>query len=296
MAKVAVLGIGIMGRGMALSLLRKGHEVTVWNRTRDRAEELSGQGASVADTPRQAAEGKDFVITMLSSPEVVEEIAFGESGLIEGLGQGAVYIDCSTVDPMTSAVLAQAAAEKDAGFLDSPVGGSRAAAESGELILMVGGDDATFEKARPILEALASKIIRAGETTMGSYLKLCFNLIVSHMSAALAEVLVFGAKSGLDPQLVLDTINTGTIGSRFYDWKGGCILDRDFTTNFSVNLMHKDLNLIMNAAYGLNVPLPVTASVKELFATAKSCCDPEEDFCAVVRALESVTHFEVTRK
>lgn len=281
---------------MALSLLRAGHEVTVWNRTRDRAEELAGEGAAVADTPRQASQGQDFVITMLSNPEAVEEVAFGENGLTEGLERGAVYIDCSTVDPMTSAVLAQAAAEKGAGFLDSPVGGSRAAAEAGELILMTGGDDATFEKARPILEALSKRIIRAGETTMGSYLKLCFNLMVSHMSAALAEGLLFGAKAGLDPALVLETINAGVIGSRFYEWKGGCILDRDFTTNFSINLMHKDLNLIMSAAYGLNIPLPVTASVKELFGTARSCCDPDADFCSVVKALEAVTHFEVTRK
>lgn len=295
MAKVAVLGMGIMGQGMALTLIREGHEVTVWNRTRDRAEELAGRGATVADTPKQAAESKDFVIAMLANPDAVQAVAFGDHGLIGSLKEGAVLIDCSTVDPATSAVLAEAAAERGAGFLDSPVGGSKVAAESGELILMVGGDEATFEKAKPILEALSKKIIRAGGTTMGSYLKLCFNLMVSHMSAALAEALVFGAKAGLDPALVLDTINAGVIGSKFYEWKGGCMLDRDFTTNFSINLMHKDLNLIMSAAYGLNVPLPVSASVKELFGTAKSCCDPEEDFCAVIRALESVTHFEVER-
>ena len=295
MERIGFLGLGIMGRGMAMNLAKAGHPLTVWNRTRSKAGEFAAMGASVADTPRQAAEGGDVIIMMLSDPAAVEEVAYGPDGVTTGLREGAVLMDCSTVDPATSQRLAEAAGERGARFLDSPVAGSKKAAEEGELILMVGGDEQTLANARPILEKLSKKIIHAGGAGMGAYLKLCFNLVVSHMTTALSETLVLGAKAGLDPALILDTINSGVIGSKFYEWKGSCILDRDFTTNFSLKLMHKDLNLMMSAAYGLGIPLPVTASVKELFGTAKSCCNPEEDFCSVIRALETATHFEVRK-
>jgi len=295
MKRLSFLGLGIMGRGMAMNLAKAGYPLTVWNRTRSKAEELAAVGASVADTPRQAAESSDVIIMMLADPAAVEEAAFSLDGVVAGLREGVVLIDCSTVDPATSQRLAEAARKKGARFLDSPVAGSKKAAEEGELILMVGGDDGALAQVRPILERLSKKIIHAGATGMGTYLKLCFNLVVSHMTTALSETLILGAKAGLDPKLILDTINSGVIGSKFYEWKGSCILDRDFTTNFSLKLMHKDLSLIMSAAYGLGIPLPVTASVKELFGTAKSCCNPEEDFCSVIRALETATHFEVRK-
>ncbi len=122
-----------------------------------------------------------------------------------------------------------------------------------------------MDEARPVLEAVSKKIIHAGQSGSGTCLKLCFNLCVSHMAAALSETLVLGVKAGLKPEVIIDTIMAGTISAPFYTWKGGCIMDRDFTTNFSTRLMHKDLNLIMSAGYDLNVPLPVSAAVKELF-------------------------------
>ena len=295
MEKIGFLGLGIMGRGMAMTLAKAGYPLTVWNRTPEKAKEFAALGVEVADSPEQAAEGNDVVIMMLADPTAVREVAYGPNGVLEGLRDGAVLIDCSTVDPATSQNLASAAGQKGARFLDSPVAGSRKAAEDGQLILMVGGDENTLGKVRAVLETLSKTIIHAGGTGMGTYLKLCFNLIVGHMSAALAEALVAGAKAGLDPAVILEAVNSSVLANKFYEWKGNCILDRDFTTNFSVRLMHKDLNLMMSAAYGLNIPLPVTASVKELFGIAKSCCDPEADFCSVVRALEMVTGIEVKR-
>lgn len=293
MGKIGFIGLGIMGRGMAMSLASAGHPLTVWNRTRSRTEGFPEIGAFAAETPRQAAEGSDVVFTMLSNPAAVIEVVEGPDGVFAGLGKGAVLIDCSTVDPPTSRSLAQAAAEKGADFLDAPVGGSKKAAAEGELVFMVGGGTDVLERVRPILDRLGKTVIHAGESGMGSQLKLCFNMIVAHMAAGLSETLIFGAKSGLDPKLILDTVNAGIIGSRFYQWKGECIIERDFNTNFSLELMHKDLNLMMKTAYDLDLPLPVTASVKELFGAAKSCCDPEEDFSAVIRALETLAHFEV---
>lgn len=295
MESIGLLGLGIMGRGMAIRLAKCGYQVTVWNRTRGKAEELVQFGAKVADTPRQAAEGNDIVITMLADPKAVKEVDYGPDGVLAGLKAGAVLIDCSTVDPATSRKLASRAGEAGADFLDCPVGGSKVAAENGELVLMVAGDPAVVARVRPVLEKMSKKITYAGETGMGASLKLCFNLIVSHMAAGLSESLMLGARSGLDPALVLDAVNGAVIGSKFYEWKGACILDRDFSTNFSLKLMHKDLNLMMETAYDLNTPLPVTASVKELFGMAAACCDPEADFSSVIRALETVTGTEVRR-
>jgi len=287
--RVAVIGLGIMGRGMAINIAGAGYPLTVWNRTRSKTDEFAKMGARVADTPKDAAAGADIVITMLSDPPAVELVAFGRDGVIEGLGEGAVLIDCSTVDPSTSLKLASAAKGKGADFLDSPVGGSRDAAEAGTLVLMVGGDKAVLDKVKPLLMRVGNKIVHAGDTGKGAALKLCFNLVIAHSAAALAETLMLGTRAGLDPGLVLDAVNSSIAGSRLYEWKGGCILDRDFSTNFALKLIHKDLNLMMSAAYATNTPLPVTAAVKELFGQAKSFADPESDYCSVIQALETLT-------
>lgn len=293
--KIGFIGLGIMGRGMAANLLEAGYEVTVYNRTRERSEELGRLGAEVVDTPAKAAEAKGIVITMLADPLAVDEVVLSREGVIDGLRRNAVFIDCSTVDPATTATTQAAAAAKGARFLDSPVAGSKDAAAQGELILMVGGEEEILEEVRPVLEVVSKKIIYAGPSGSGTMLKLCFNLAVSHMAAALGEALVLGVKSGLKPEVIIETFMAGTIGAPFYQWKGGAIMDRDFTTHFSTKLMHKDLNLMSSAGYMFNVPLPVTAAVKELFGMAKAHGEGEEDFCSVIKVLEELTGVEVKR-
>jgi len=284
-----------MGRGMAENLIKAGHDVTVYNRTRSKAEEMAALGAKVADTPAAAAAGNEVVITILADPPAVDEAVLGENGVIEGLASGAVLIDCSTVDPATSSATRKAAEAKGARFIDCPVAGSKDHAASGELVLMVGGDKETFDEVRDVFDAVAKRVIHAGPAGSGTALKLCFNIGVSHTVVALAEALVLGTKSGLDPQIIIDTFMAGTIGSRFFEWKGGCIADRDFATNFSTKLMHKDLGLIMSSGQSNGVPLPVTAAVKELFQMAKGHGQSEEDFCSVVKVLEDLADVEVRR-
>ncbi|MDH7601568.1 MAG: NAD(P)-dependent oxidoreductase [Armatimonadota bacterium] len=294
-AQIGFIGLGIMGRGMATNLINAGYEVTVYNRTRAKAEELQTMGARVADSPADAAAHGDIVFTMLADPPAVKQVILGHQGVIEGLKSGAILIDCSTVDPETTASVRKAVEAKKARFLDAPVAGSKDAAAKGELILMVGGEPETLEEAKPVLDVISKKIIHAGPSGSGTMLKLCFNLVVSHMMAALSESLVLGTKAGLSPQTIIDTLMTGVIGSRFYEWKGSCVLDRDFTTNFSLKLMHKDLSLISSAGYSLGTALPVTAAVKELYAVAKGLSNPDEDFCSVIKALEQVAQVEVKR-
>lgn len=293
--RIGFIGLGIMGRGMAENLLRAGYELTVYNRTRSKAEDLAPLGAKVAATPAEAARGNHVVITMLADPPAIESAVLGPEGVIAGLDSGAVLIDCSTVDPASTAETLAAATAKGAKFLDAPVAGSKDAAAKGELILMVGGEEAVLDEVRPILEVVSKRIIYAGKSGLGTSLKLCFNLTVAHMSAAMSQALVLGVKSGLKPETILDTFMAGIIGSKFYEWKGGCVMDRDFTTNFSTKLMHKDLNLAMSAAYTAGVPMPVTAAVEELFAMAKGHGQGEEDFCSVVKVLEDLAGVEVRR-
>ena len=293
--KIGFAGLGIMGAGMASHLLKSSCDVAVYNRTRSRAEELVALGAKVADTPADAARGREVVITMLADPPAVGEVVLGENGIIEGLGKGAVLIDCSTVDPATTEATRKAAEEKGARFIDCPVAGSKDAAAKGELILMAGGEPDAVESVRDVLETFSAKIVYAGPSGSGTMLKLCFNLFVSHMGAALSEALVLGVKSGLKPETILETVMAGAIGARFYEWKGGCIMDRDFTTSFSTKLMHKDTGLIMSAANSLTVPLPVTAAVRELFTMAKAQGLADEDFSSVVKVLEEFAGIEVRR-
>lgn len=295
MQKIGFIGLGIMGQGMTASLIKAGYDVTLYNRTRSRAEELAKEGAKVANTPAEAAEGNDVVITMLADPQAIHDVVLGKKGVIEGLKKNAVLIDCSTVDPATTKATLEAADARGARFLDSPVAGSKDAAAGGELILMVGGREADLSEVRDILEVLSKKIIYAGPSGSGTSLKLCFNLIVSHMAAALSESLILGVSAGLKPETLIETFMAGTVGAPFYRWKGGCIMDRDFATNFSIRLMHKDLNLMMSAGYDQNVPLPVTAAVKELFSMAKAHGQAEEDFCSVIKVLEDLADVEVKR-
>lgn len=283
---VGFVGLGIMGRGMAENLLRAGYAVTVWNRTRAKAEQLRGLGAAVAESPAESAAGAAVVITMLSDPAAIAAAVLGQGGVIEGLSPSSVLVDCSTVDPATTEAVRKAAEARGAEFLDSPVGGSKEAAAKGELILLVGGRPETLEKARPILEVISKRIIHAGQSGSGTMLKLCFNLTASHMMAALAEALTLGVKGGLKPETILEALMSAAIGSPFYEWKGRSIIERDFTTNFSTRLMSKDLGLISSAGNSLGVPLPVTAAVNELFTMAKNHGLAEEDFSAVIKALE----------
>ncbi len=291
--KVGLVGLGIMGKGMAENLLQAGYDLTVYNRTRAKTESLAEKGAKVADTPAKCAEGNEVVITMLADPPAIYDAVCGTDGVMEGIASGAVLIDCSTVDPSTTKHVADLALSKNVRFIDSPVAGSKDAAASGELVMMVGGDDATLNEVRDILDAVSKRIIFAGPQGSGTMVKLCFNLCVSHMAAAISESMVLGTKFGLKPEIILSTIMSGTIASHFYDWKGKCIMDRDFATNFSTALMHKDTGLMMNAGRDLEVPLPVTAAVRELFSMAKGNGQAEDDFISVVNVLENLAGIEV---
>lgn len=289
---VGFIGLGIMGKGMARNLLKSGFSVTVYNRTRARSVELAADGAMIAETPADAAKGKDFVITMLSDPAAVKAVVEGEKGLAAGLGAGSVLIDCSTVDPETSAMLLKLAKSKGADFLDSPVTGSKVGAEAGQLIMLVGGDAAVLDSARALLEAMSKQIIHAGPSGSGTLLKLCFNLMVSTTAVALSESLVLGKKGGLNPHVVVDALLAGALSSYFIDWKGHAILSGDFETHFSTKLMLKDTRLITSTANALGFDLPSAKAASNALQSAADSGYSEEDFCSVVKVYEKAAGVE----
>jgi 3-hydroxyisobutyrate dehydrogenase-like beta-hydroxyacid dehydrogenase len=284
--RIAVLGIGLMGRGMARRLVGAGHDVRVWNRTRAKAEDVAGAGATLAATPAEAAAGANAVVLMLADPAAVRDVAEGPEGFLSALDPGAVVIDSSTVSLESTVWLAEHARGRDAALLDAPVFGSKDAAEKGELGFMVGGDAAVIERALPLLERMGTRIFHVGPTGSGTLCKLVFNLVVATTLEAWNEGMVLAAKAGLDLDRVLEVILGGRARAGIIEMKSGPVLRRDFTPFFPVRLMAKDLGLALDAGKALGVPMPAVAATLETLASAARSGDPEEDFSAGIKVLE----------
>lgn len=291
--KIGLIGLGIMGRGMALNLLKKGAELTVFNRTRAKCDEFAAQGAHVARNPREVAERSEAVITVLADPQSVEQVVYDENGVISGAHPGMIFIDSSTVSPATSRKLAAAFKERGVPMLDAPVLGSKLHAESGELIFLVGGPREVYESCKDILELMGKKLIYIGENGLGSAAKLANNLVAAITLQATCEGLVFATKAGIKPEVMLQVLLSGGARSAMAEIKGPMILKRDFEPHFYLKLMHKDLGLALATADELDVSLPVTAIVGEIFGAAKAKGKADYDFSAVITLLEEMAGVEV---
>ncbi|UHA72084.1 NAD(P)-dependent oxidoreductase [Paenibacillus sp. 481] len=286
MKTVAVIGLGTMGAPMAENLLRKGFAVTVYNRTSAKAEPLRAMGAQVAATPAEAAAHADVVLTMVSNDHSIEQVYYGDHGLLETTRPGTTIIDSSTISPSLVARLAADCSAKGASFLDAPVTGSKPAAIEGTLVFMVGGDTAVLEGAMDVLEAMGRKIIHMGPTGSGSITKLAHNALVGINNAALAEGFSIVAKAGVNPTAFLDVVQNGTGGSRAADLKGQKIIAGNFDNQFSLQLMLKDLKLASRLTEDMQSPSPMLDAAKSLFQMGQTAGYGEEDLCAVVKMYE----------
>jgi 3-hydroxyisobutyrate dehydrogenase-like beta-hydroxyacid dehydrogenase len=266
---IAFLGLGAMGRPMAANLLKAGYPLTVWNRTAGRADELSTDGADVAGSPRDAAAVADVVITMLTDVPAVEQVAFGESGLLAGLRQGATYVDMSTVTPAMSRRLASAAGERGADFLEAPVLGTIGPAAEGTLTILVGGEAATLDTVRPILDVMGSTIVHAGPTGRGSWLKLLANALMGVSMQGFFELLALGQRAGFDRETLARTLGGLPSASPVMQRKTPPILAGDFRPQFTLDLFDKDLRQLLEAAGALGVDAPMVALTHGLFAQAR---------------------------
>lgn len=283
-----------MGYPMARNLLRAGHQVAVWSNTTEKARKLAAaEKGQFCETPKQVAENADCIFLCLGDTEMVKAVLLGPDGVIQGIHPGAVVADCSTISPSESRTIGAAFKTKDADFLDAPVTGSTPGAESGNLTLMIGGDQAVFEKIKPYLEPMGNKIYFCGGPGMGLQAKLTQNLVLSNILMAFNEGMVLAAKGGVDPKLMLEILDNSAAKSGLISYKAPFVLSRNFTTNFSVKWMHKDVGLMLDSGQELGVPLLLTGLTRQLFQTAIAAGYGDEDICSTIKVLEDLVGTEV---
>ena len=282
MQRVAILGLGVMGAGMAANWLAKGFELSVWNRTRAKAEPLAGKGATIAATPREAATGADFIFAMVSDDDASRSVWLGEDGALAGAKSGAIAVESSTLTPGWVRELGREAQAMGVGFLDAPVGGSRQAAESGGLRFFVGGEPRTYEAARPALEAVANKMDLLGPVGAGATWKLINNQLAATQVAALAEALAVARKAGFKKEQISDLILGGAAASPIVKLKLPRMLEHDFEpADFAVHLMLKDARYATALAQTLGAHADMISGAAKAFARADAKGLGAKDVAAV---------------
>jgi 3-hydroxyisobutyrate dehydrogenase len=285
--KIAFLGLGLMGTEMARRLLSAGYPVTVYNRSAARADALVGAGASRAGTPRDAAAGAEIVITMLADDAASRGVWLGDNGALAGASRGALLIESSTVSVNWVKELAAAAREKGCELLDAPVTGSRPQAAAGELNFLVGGSDAAVARARQILEIMGKSITHLGPTGSGALVKLINNFVCGVQVAAIAEALAMIERTSLDHAKALAVLTNGAPGSPLVKTLSGRMTAHDFTPNFPLKLMAKDLAYAQREADGYNVDLATAAAANAVFHRAIEAGFGDKDFSAIVEPIRN---------
>ncbi len=286
MERIAYLGLGIMGSGMATNLLKAGYSVTVWNRSPEVGKPLVEQGATQAETPAKAVQDADVILYSLANDSAVEAVVFGQNGILANVRSEQIAIDMSTVHPDTSRREAAAFAEKQVEFLDAPVFGSKNESAAGGLWIVVGGKREIFERVKPILESMSETVHYMGDTGKGASMKLIGNSIVATQIEALGEAMILATKAGLNPKDVLDVLHVVDFRSPIFDGMGKMLLDRDFTPSFALKHLLKDANLIARLAQDLNAPTPAAAIVRETIKAAVNQGWGEENASALIKMLE----------
>jgi 3-hydroxyisobutyrate dehydrogenase-like beta-hydroxyacid dehydrogenase len=280
--KVAFAGLGIMGEAMATNLVKAGHEVTVWNRTPGKLVE----GAAVAPTPAAAAQGADVVWMCVSDTDAVESVLFGADGVQASLTQGMIIADSSTISPAATVKFAERVKEKGVAWVDAPMTGSKIGARDGTLVFIVGGDEAPIERLKPLFAAMGKKIFRMGETGKGQATKLAMNLQIAMIFEGFAEALTLATKLGVDPQQMIHLIEATMVKSGVVEYKAPFVMSRDFTPNFPLRLMHKDIKLALEAAKESRVKLPGLETVEEIYEMATEDGHKDLDYAATLTLLE----------
>jgi len=294
--RVGFIGLGIMGMPMARNLMRAGYEIVAYNRTASKAEALAQAGARKASSPRQVAEECPVVISIVSdSPDAIEVI-LGRNGVIQGVKPGSVVIDMSTISPLATREIAARLKEKGAAMLDAPVSGGEQGAINGTLAIMVGGEASVFERCQPILQAMGKNVIHIGSNGLGQTVKLMNQILVAGNLNAVAEALVFGQKTGVDLEKAINAISGGAAGSWQLENLGPCIIRRDFRPGFMIDLMQKDLNLVMQTADAVKLPLPVTSLVHQMLYSLQDAGEGTSGTQALVKVLEGMAGVEVKSK
>ncbi len=291
---IGFIGLGIMGQGMARNILKAGYPLVVWNRTAAKTEGLVAEGATAATTPADLAAQCDMIITCVSDTPDVERVILGEDGVIHGVREGSLVIDMSTISPQATQTMAGLLRDKGVGMLDAPVSGGSEGAARGTLSIMVGGSEADFNRALPVLQTMGKAITLIGENGAGQTTKLMNQILVVGNALAMCEAFIFAKAGGLDMEKALAAVEKGAAGSWMLSNRGPQILARDWRPGFMVDLQQKDLRLVMKAADELESPLLLTPLVFNLYRTLQAKGLGEEGNHALIKALEALAGIEVS--
>ena len=289
MAELGFIGLGVMGSRMVKRLLDAGHSVTGYNRTRAKAQWLLDAGMKWADTPRAVVEASDISISMVTNTHALQSIAEGADGLLAGLSKGKIHVDMSTVSPSYSRELAKQVAAKGAAMLDAPVSGSVTTLEEGKLSLMVGGDQAVFEKVKPILLNIGPKATYVGENGLAVTMKIATNLSLAVQMLAFSEGVLLAEKSGIKRDVAVEVLTNSVIASPMVKYRGPFVLGMPDEAWFNVNMMQKDMNLALELGHQLDVPLPTTSITNEFLTAACGMRMQEQDFAILFDVLAGMS-------
>jgi len=287
------IGLGMMGGGMVKSLLRAGHEMSVFDIDQGKMNSFKNLGAHPASTPKEVAEKSEIVLSSLPDPSSVKKAYVGTSGVMEGVLPGKILIDLSTVDPETSRSLSKVAAERKVNYLDAPVSGGSKDAEAGKLTVIVGGDRDAFDQCRDVLGVLGSTVHYAGSSGAGNVVKLVNNVMSMGNILVAAEAFVLGVKAGVDGQTLFDILRTCAGRSFHFEIGFPRILARNFEPRFTVDLAKKDLGLAVDMAKDMVFPAPATSLIHQLYSAISCLGDGQKDFTAIIKLFESWARLQV---
>lgn len=285
--KIGFIGLGIMGSRMAANLLDSGYDLTVHNRTRDKAATLLEKGVHWADDYKSTANEVDVLITMLSTPEIVREAALGPEGFLSGLKEGSIWLNCSTVNPSFTKEMARFAAEYGIIYIDGPVAGTKGPAEKGELVFLLGGDKEAAGRIEPLLEIMGKKTIFLGEVGNGSNMKMLINLLLAQSMLAFSEAMVLGKKMGLENDTLFNVLLNVPVTAPFLSLVRDKMEKNDYEANFPLQWIHKDIHLATLTAYEKEVSMPSLNAAKEVYSLAKQQGYGEYDFSAIYDYLKN---------
>jgi 2-hydroxy-3-oxopropionate reductase len=295
MAAIGFIGLGIMGRPMALNLIKGGHTLFLHSRS-GVPEDLTAAGGRACRSSREVASQADVVITMVPDTSDVEAVLFGAEGVAEGLSAGKAVVDMSSISPIATKQFAQRIGELGCEYLDAPVSGGEVGAQNATLSIMVGGSESTFGRIRPIFELMGKNITLVGGNGDGQTCKVANQIVVALTIEAVAEALLFASKAGADPARVRQALMGGFASSRILEVHGERMINRTFDPGFRIELHQKDLNIALSGARALGVSLPNTSTAQELFNACAAQGGAKWDHSAMERALEKLASHEITKR
>ncbi|MBD3217787.1 MAG: NAD-binding protein [candidate division Zixibacteria bacterium] len=288
--KIGLIGLGTMGAPMAGNIKNAGFDLGVYNRTESRAESFRDEGATVYYAPWELAEDCDVIIIMVTGPSDLLEVV---GSIADVLKSGKTVINMTTVSEQATLQAAQTVDSQGADFLDAPVSGSKKPAEDGTLVILAGGKEKLIDETEPLLLSMGKKVVRCGEIGAGTKMKLMINMLLANMMGAYAEALTFGRKLGLDFESVNETISSGALGCPLFAIKGNSIARDDYSKNFSIDLIFKDINLALEAGGISGIALPVTSAVREMFSGAEGMGLGDEDMAAVAKYYQKTADIKI---